>query len=609
MQSVAVTQNDPCSVIVTCQLAQGSTADGCQVQLKENGNEEVIESKTIPRSSVDEMIISQSMQFSFSPSDTYVAEAVGLEDETPIDTLRINATFNVTDDFDCIGEKRLYTLIIGFIAWIGTNYIFVLSEMLPFAATTTPSILPSGATDTIPIKVEVAIGISSVAMGMVVVVAVVIFSIWAAMKKVLCCRKNSTMIEKMAAGEKGDGDHNTYKENHISDPATLIDREGSTSPVRDSRLDWLSTTSLTEVDNSSDSKHLFVDTLKNKFQETPEPKQPRHSWATFSREAADTSHIQVSINPAAYDQNSDIDGFLYENMMMKKPNDSVKGDHLYDNLPPLTQSRHSQEKQLDEKNREVLGRKSLLYPTSSSFSRGEGFYMSLLSAPLQGMSNSLSLQNLTKLDQAQGQSFQTLPMSLSLHDLLLPRSPAPPRNPALPRNPAPPTSTEDVDDDADDIPTIVNDAYQSFLPQKSNRAGHLSFPPTSKMSDESWNKPKSVVKEPELQFSLGKGRYDPTTVNPQPVYDRLGPSTVVEDFGLPGGHCEKKPDVSDITTTANIAYVEGDSWSIYPSHRYNLEKMTSPGQTNSLTHSQFSGTIGYHQPHKPLLDPRSSSLL
>lgn len=192
-----------------------------------------------------------------------------------------------------------------------------------------------------------------------------------------------------------------YNENQMSDPSFHIDRAGSVSLVRDSRLDWLSTSSLTIArhDNCK-SKHLFVNAPKQNLQGASQHELLRHSWAAFSRRADNTSHVWVSINPA-YGENSDSDGSLYENMMVAKPKNSVKDDHLYDNLPPLMRPFLPQDKQSDEKNDKKLGTPSLLHPPScSTFHRQEfnqPFLATHLSDYMQVMSSSFSLQNLTTL--------------------------------------------------------------------------------------------------------------------------------------------------------------------------------------------------------------------
>ena len=53
VQNVAVTQEDPCSVIVMCEFALGSTADSCQVQWRVDGSNETIEVMTLIRNSTD----------------------------------------------------------------------------------------------------------------------------------------------------------------------------------------------------------------------------------------------------------------------------------------------------------------------------------------------------------------------------------------------------------------------------------------------------------------------------------------------------------------------------------------------------------------------------
>ena len=71
-----------------------------------NGSSEPVEAMTLTRSSPDDMVVSQSMESNLSPSTIYVAEAVGLVNEEPIDTLNMTTTFTVMDDSNCTGEKE-----------------------------------------------------------------------------------------------------------------------------------------------------------------------------------------------------------------------------------------------------------------------------------------------------------------------------------------------------------------------------------------------------------------------------------------------------------------------------------------------------------------------
>ena len=71
-----------------------------------NGSDEIIGEMTLIRNSLGQIVISQPIESSLSSSATYVAEAVGVENDVLIDTLKITTNFIATGDLDCIGEKN-----------------------------------------------------------------------------------------------------------------------------------------------------------------------------------------------------------------------------------------------------------------------------------------------------------------------------------------------------------------------------------------------------------------------------------------------------------------------------------------------------------------------
>ena len=155
------------------------------------------------------------------------------------------------------------------------------------------------------------------------------------------------------------------------------------------------------------------------------------------------------------------------------------------------------------------------------------------------------------------------------------------------------------------------------MPQKLSQ----TFGPTKEQSNGNWERSQLTANELGPQISLGEGRFDPTTATPQPTYNKLRPIFPVKEFGLTRDQLEKDTDVSDITTTANVAYSDRDSWGIYPVDDSSSEKQTSMVQANNAFSPSFSKqlditsyiglylTQSQHYPYQPNCSIASECLL
>lgn len=400
----------------------------------------------------------------------------------------------------------------------------------------------------------------------------------------------------------------------MSDQDIYIAREGTASPVRDSREDWISNSFPIDF-RCRELRDNVVGTAKKSNQGISQSEQLQQSWNThFHRaRAEDNYHLQMSINPA-YHSNSGLNSWNFDELALTDRNGHMNGDHVYANLPQSTHTFLSVEEQSAEKNCEILGRQNFLPTTRCSTAHGQDRNKPMLTAPLPdhepAINSSSSALDLTETDQAHSISLQHVATSQSFHQM-------------LPKELTHPTPLE-VKDDAYEIPTVANSSYQSFLPQKSKQRscdiGHQPSLPIH-THDVNLERSQSLASQLEAKVSQGKKGHGPTTFHPQPVYENLKPSMSTEDLHLSRGQLEVNDGISDITTTANLAYNDTDIWGIFPVTRHStterkgssqaflqkakyLELHLGKQQTKPRTVSCPPHTISHHRAPKPPIKPK-----